>query len=610
MHRFWPYSVAVLIALPLLYMLYISGTSPARITEQPQAKEQVYTEKFDELHVLNQAPASKKDEANGASKDKAEPTRTKSAQTNPEPEKTQKSRDKKKSQKDAQETASDKNKISSKGQPPQDKKQDDVQSSFGYKEVVKKAHKLSEKKYKTRKSAPNYLSELSVDDWKSIQYKPDYALWQGKRIPFEARFYHQGSFFIHPISVHTASTCAVDQIEFSKEYFDYSDPKTKKNTPESAGYAGIKILSHLNSNRRLDELVSFLGATYFRALPKGAHYGLSARGLAINTASSSGEEFPAFTDFWLVEPEPGDKTLTIYALLDSPSVTGAYKFVVDPGQTTVMEVEVTLFTRTAIKKLGLAPLTSMFAWGENSLHRLDHARPEAHDSDGLLIHNGDGEWVWRPLKNPQQLTINQFMSKNVQGFGLLQRDRKFQHYQHLTYEYENRPSLWVVPKGNWGKGAVELVQIPSDSEINDNIVVYWVPENPVKANEKLHFAYTLKWMLHDPSSHKRATTRSTRVGFATLKPKQRNKYIRIAVEFDGGKLTELPASASVVPHITPMREVDLSHIKTVHNPHTGGWRLSFLVPTSALEKPLDLRAFLSKPSGAPLTETWTYTLNQ
>lgn len=489
--------------------------------------------------------------------------------------------------------------------------QQDVQSeasaSFGYEQVVAKAKALAAKAYTPRAKIPAFLRQANFSGWDKIEFRPEHALWQGDKIPFEIRFYHPGSYYVYPVTVHVVSNGDVKTLSFSPKQFDYPSEKIRKKVPENLGYAGIKILHHLNSPEYLDEVTSFLGASYFRALPEGAHYGLSARGLAVNTATDGGEEFPAFTDFWLVKPDPGDKALTLYALLDSPSVTGAYKFVINPGKTTTIQVEATLFTRAPIKKLGIAPLTSMFAWGENSLYRLQHARPEAHDSDGLLIHTGNGEWLWRPLRNPQRLTVNQFVTDDIVGFGLLQRDRNFFNYQHLEYEYEDRPGLWVVPKGDWGKGAVELVQIPSNSEVNDNIIAYWVPDDPVKAGERLHFAYTLKWTMHDPSSHGRATTRATRIGYAALAPGQEN-LIKIAIEFDGGKLGKLTDPANVTPHVSAMRDVKLHNIQAVRNPHTEGWRLSFLVPTSALGEPLELRAYLSGPGGQPLTETWTYTL--
>lgn len=490
-------------------------------------------------------------------------------------------------------------------------KQSETDGAFSYDEVVAKAEALAAKAYEPREKIPKFLQNLGFSGLNKIRFKNDHALWQGDKIPFEARFYHLGSFFVYPVTMHTVTSDGAQVLPFSTDQFEYPSDKLRERIPDNLGYAGVVIMHRLNSPDELDELVSFLGASYFRALPKKAHYGMSARGLAIDTALSSGEEFPAFTDFWLVQPEPGDETVTLYALLDTPSVAGAYKFVVDPGKTTTMQVETTLFTRSDIKKLGIAPLTSMFTWGENSLHRRDHSRPEAHDSDGLLIHNSNGEWLWRPLKNPQTLTINQFVTDNVRGFGLLQRDRNFLNYQNLNYEYELRPGLWVEPQGDWGKGVVELVQIPSDSEINDNIVAYWVPEKPVKAGQTLRYAYTLKWLMHDPSDHERATTQATRIGYGSIvREGQERDKIKLAIEFTGGQLDELTDPTTVEPHVNPMRDVTLNNIKVMRNPHTGGWRLSFLVPTSALGEPLELRAYLAKPGGQPLTETWTYTLTQ
>lgn len=507
----------------------------------------------------------------------------------------------------AAEQADDKQASSDKQTPHEKQASDD---GFGYDDVVAKAKALANKPYEPRDKVPKFLQELGFVGLNKINFKNKKALWDGEKVPYEARFYHPGSFFVYPVAMNMVTDKGVKPIPFSRDYFGYPSAEMRKKVPKDLGFAGVKILHHLNSSEYLDEVVSFLGASYFRALPKGAHYGLSARGLAIDTATSSGEEFPAFTQFWLVKPDAGDETLTLYALLDSPSVAGAYKFVVNTGETTTMDVSVTLFTRKAIEKLGIAPLTSMFAWGENSLHRLKNPRPEAHDSDGLLIHYGNGEWLWRPLKNPQKLTLNQFVVENLQGFGLLQRDRNFFHYQNLNYHYEDRPGAWVVPHGDWGPGVVELVQLPSDSEVNDNIVAYWIPKEPVKADEKLHFEYTLKWLMHEPRKHKRARTHATRIGYAAIVPGQEKIRLKVAIEFVGGKLDDIREPGKVEPRVSPLRDVTLSNIKAVPNPHTDGWRLSFLVPTKALEKPLELRAYLAGPNGRALTETWTYTLTE
>lgn len=482
--------------------------------------------------------------------------------------------------------------------------------TFGYEQIVAKAKALAGKPYEPRDKIPEFLRALSPAAYDDLHFRPEKALWPGERIPYEVHFYHPGSFYAYPVTVRIVTENGVKPLAFSPDYFDYPSQKMRKRIPENLGFAGIKILHQLNSAQYLDEVLSFLGASYFRAVPEDAHYGLSARGLAINTATNGGEEFPAFTHFWLVKPDPGDEKFTLYALLDSPSVAGAYKFVVDPGETTTIDVSATLFTRTAIEKIGIAPLTSMFMWGENGLHHLPRSRPEAHDSDGLLIHNGNGEWLWRPLRNPRTLTINQFVSDRLLGFGLLQRDRNFFHYQSFRFEYQHRPGLWVVPQNKWGPGVVELVQIPSESEINDNIVAYWVPDDPAKAGEVLRYDYTLKWLMHEPTRHDQAITHATRIGYAATEPGQKKKWIKVAIEFMGGRLDELTTPASVVPHVSARREVELTRVAATHNRHTDGWRLSFRVPANALEEPLELRAYLATPKGQVLTETWTYTLTQ
>ena len=221
-------------------------------------------------------------------------------------------------------------------------------------------------------------------------------------------------------------------------------------------------------------MVTFLGASYFRGLAKGQKYGLSARGLAINTAEMIGEEFPIFKEFWLQKPKTKDKVITLYALLDSKSVSGAYRFEIIPGANTIMNIEAHLFPRENIQKIGIAPLTSMFLFGENNKNDFDDFRLEVHDSDGLLVHNGHGEWLWRPLDNSKKLRISSFVDNGVKGFGLLQRDRDLSNYQDFEANYQSRPSAWVEPLENWNDGYVQLVEIPSRQEIHDNIVAYWV----------------------------------------------------------------------------------------------------------------------------------------
>jgi len=491
-----------------------------------------------------------------------------------------------------------------------DKPANTAPAKFDYSQLVKLAKTRAAADYAGPQLVPQFLRDMSASDLSQIQFKRDDALWHAANLPFQAMFYHPGSYYTHAVKVHVVSDGMVRDYAFDKNRFTYPNDNLKKRVPDNVGYAGLRLLHTLNDMNKKDEVMSFLGASYFRALAGDQHYGLSARGLALNTGNlQKGEEFPEFTEFWLVTPSNKSDHVTLYAMLDSPSVAGAYKFVITPGkEETHTHVEETLFTRKPIDKLGVAPLTSMFTWGENSLARLDDFRPEAHDSDGILISAGNGEWLWRPLVNPQQLWLNQFNAANVRGFGLIQRDRKFDDYQDLDYEYQKRPNAWVTPEGDWGNGHLELVEIPSDSEVNDNIGLYWIPQDPVKAGQRLHFAYDIKWTskMQIPGSLGHAA--DTRVGMAAVTPGQQKNQVRIAVDFVGGELPKLKDANSVQPRVNATRDVTLNDIQAVRNPHTGGWRLTFLVPTSALDSPLELRAYLADANGGGLTETWSYLL--
>ena len=479
-----------------------------------------------------------------------------------------------------------------------------------YTALVSLARQRAQETYQAPPAVGQALKTLSPNDYTRINYKTERALWAGQTTDFEALFYPPGSFYEHAVGIYAIDDDkTVRRIDFDKSAFSYPSPAVAKKMPADAGFAGFKLTYPLNSADKQDELVSFLGASYFRALAADTRYGLSARGLAIDTGNTQqGEEFPSFTRFWLVEPAPGAKSATVYALLDSPSVAGAYKFVITPGNKTVTAVEATLFTRKAINKLGIAPLTSMFTWGENSLTRLDDYRPEAHDSDGMLISAANGEWLWRPLVNPQKLWMNQYDANDVRGFGLIQRDRDFANYQDMDYGYEKRPNAWVRPKGDWGKGHLELVEIPSDSEVNDNIDLYWVPSEPVKAGQRLHYAYDVSWSDAPIAPQSLGHVAASRIGMAAVVPGQQKNQVKIAIDFVGGSLTKLTDANSVKARVNTARDVTINNIRAVRNPHTNGWRLSFLVPTKALESPLDLRAYLADANGGGLTETWNYRL--
>mgnify|MGYP000327270674 CR=1 FL=1 len=396
--------------------------------------------------------------------------------------------------------ASGKTKAKQTKQPPQPKK-----PVFTLDKVVEKARVLAKSPYQPPKDmVPKWLLDITYDQLRDIRFIPDKSHWRPDGLPFELQFFHAGLYFDRTVKINEITDAGVVPIAFSTDLFNYekSARELKEKIPPNLGFAGFRIHGNINTPNYKDEVAVFLGASYFKSLAKGQVYGLSARGLAIDTAQPQGEEFPWFREFWIQRPDPHDTNITVYALLDSPRTTGAYRFVITPGTQTLMEVDCTLFLRKAIDKLGIAPLTSMFFYGENTNQRpKDSFRPEIHDSDGLMIEMETGEWIWRPLRNPTFLQVNAFEADNPRGFGLMQRDLNFDHYQDLEAHYEKRPSAWITTKGPWGRGWVELVQIPTDDEIHDNIVAFWRPAaapigQPLDLGQHIHDAVLVDRTFH------------------------------------------------------------------------------------------------------------------
>ena len=344
--------------------------------------------------------------------------------------------------------------------------------AFGLDDVAEKAKKLAAKQFQDpRGQVPDWLLKLTYDQWRDVRFRPDRALWRDKKLPFQVQFFHPGLYYDRTVKLSTVDADGVKPLEFSPSNFDYGKNDFASKVPQDLGYAGFRLHYPIKKPDYHDEVIVFLGASYFRAVGRDQGFGLSARGIAIDTAESRGEEFPYFREYWLVRPSPTAKDMTLYALLDSPSLTGAYKFVVAPGEQTAVKVEVRLFLRNEVRKLGMAPLTSMFFHGENTNRWFDDFRPEVHDSDGLMMAFASGEWLWRPLDNPKSLDVSAFETENPKGFGLIQRDRDFDHYQDLETRQEERPSVWIEPGEGWGPGRVELVEIPTNADIHDHIVV-------------------------------------------------------------------------------------------------------------------------------------------
>ena len=485
---------------------------------------------------------------------------------------------------------------------------------FGFENVVHEAKELSAKPYREHKDVPDSVVKLEYDQWRDIRFKPAKSFWRQEGLPFTLQFFHPGLFYDRTVSLFVIDEKGrAEPLRFSKEYFDYKSEEVKAMVPDNLGFAGFRIHYPLNRSDYHDEIAVFLGASYFRAVGRGMNYGLSARGLAVDTVLPSGEEFPYFKKFWLVQPSPEAKEITMYALLDSPSVTGAYRFTISPGKENEMQVRLTLFLRKQVGKLGIAPITSMFHHGENTVDRvLDDFRPEIHDSDGLMLATGSGEWIWRPLLNSKTLFVNSFLDNNPAGFGLLQRDMDFDHYQDLESNYQNRPSLWIAPLGPWGEGRVELIQIPTDKEIFDNIVAFWVPAYPPPIGEPLSLAYQMSWHYGSETSRPPGgRVISTRAGKNKMENAKHPDARIFVIDFAGGQLNSLAEEESLEGVVSIGSGARVVEQQLLKNPFTGGWRLAIHVlmddekETGKRREPVELRAFLKHEEDV-LTETWSY----
>jgi glucans biosynthesis protein len=484
-------------------------------------------------------------------------------------------------------------------------------AAFGFDDVAKRAEQLARQPYKPPSfELPAELKALSYDGYRDIRFEPSRALWRSEKLPFELMFFHLGKFQTLPVSINEITPQGVRHIAFDRRDFDYGKNKLSPQNWGDLGFAGFRVHYALNNPAYKDELVVFLGASYLRALGRGQHYGLSARGLGIDTVGAprgQGEEFPRFTEFWIERPAPDATALVIHALLESPRASGAYRFTVRPGDSTVIDVQSRLYLREGIATLGLAPLTSMFQHGENQPRPGDF-RPEVHDSDGLSVASGDGEWLWRPLSNPKQPLVTSFSVRELAGFGLMQRDRGFASYEDIEAQYQMRPSAWIEPQGSWGPGRVELLQLPTPDETNDNVVAYWVPERVPAPGQPLDFAYRLHWQGERQQRPPGGWAVQSRRGHGYRDPDDPvGSEVQFVVDFDGPALRALPADAAVEAVASAGTNGRIVERIAYRNPVTGSWRMTLRAERTQPAQPLELRAYLRHGADA-LTETWTSIL--
>ena len=422
------------------------------------------------------------------------------------------------------------------------------------------------------------FTDLNYDDYQHIQFRPARARWKSAESTWTLLPFHLGWLFKEPVRLHEVIDGHATELTFTTDDFDYRGHLKEDVPPATAlpGVAGFKLTHPLNRADKMDEIISFVGASYFRALGQGNTYGLSARGLAIDSGLTKAEEFPRFSGFWLERPAPGDERVTIYAALDSASVTGAYRFIVTPGVDTTVEVTARLFFRNDVEQLGIAPLTSMFLFADVNRARFLDYRPRVHDSNGLRIVRADGDVIWRALDNPARLATSYYSETQPRRFGLHQRGRDFDDYQDAGARYDLRPSVDVEPIGDWGAGKVRLFELPTDVEVHDNIGAFWIPDQPAKAGDAREFAYRLHWGRLEPDySDDRAIVRATRSGVGGAagveNPPDTRKFV---VDFHGGMLGRLPDDDTAVEPVLSVSGGTVDVLTLSKLPGEPVWRMA------------------------------------
>lgn len=457
------------------------------------------------------------------------------------------------------------------------------------------ARDLAGKSFKApNNKLPDNLKDLDYDRYRAIRFLPERALWRGEKLPFEAQFFHRGFFYTNQVDIYEVNNGQAAKIAYQPELFSFGD-LAPPGTGVDLGFAGFRLHAPINKPDYYDEVCVFLGASYFRAVAKGQLYGLSARGLAINTGETKGEEFPSFKVFWIEKPAANATSLVVHALLDSESAAAAYRFTIRPGDTTVFDVEMAIYPRVDLERAGLMPMTSMFFFGPNDRKDVDDFRPSVHDSDGLAAFNGRGEELWRPLHNPKDLQISSFADLNPRGFGLLQRQKDFFAYQDLESSFERRPSLWAEPIGDWGEGSVKLIEIPTKEEVHDNIASFWQPKTVLQAKGEHIYTYRLHWGLDIPKPT--ALARFSRTGIGA----RGDSATLFVLDLIGDRLKSV--DPKILRGVVTAEKAKIQNIVTRPNPATGGWRLSFELLKE--KNPVEIRASLVQEN-EPVSEVWVY----
>lgn len=461
--------------------------------------------------------------------------------------------------------------------------------------LAEKAKEVAGRPYQPSPPLPEALRKLDYDGYRMIAFEHVEAIWKGTPTPFMLECFHRGYLYADKVSLNLVEEGRPQPLPYARKMFQYRGNVANLEAPADVGFAGVRMLGKFETSPHPLELASFLGASYFRAIGQGQFYGTSARGLAIDVGMPKAEEFPVFREFWIERPAPEAKEMRIWALLDSPTVAGAYRFDLKPGVSTTLAVKARLFFRRIPDKVGLAPMTSMWMWGDGRAGPAKDPRPKVHDADGLLVHTADDEWIWRPLVRMTYPSLSRYDLEGVKGFGLLQRDRRLESFRDDEAKYHLRPSVWIEPKGAWSDGAVELLELPAEHEGIDNVAAWWKPNKPPVVGKAYDVEYLLAFTSVEPQ---------TRLGraVATRVVRKAGRPLSIEVDFAGPALARLPADTMFDCELEVQRG-EAGEPECEKRPN-GTWRVRFEVRPAGAE-PVELRARLAKDR-SPFTETWRY----
>jgi glucans biosynthesis protein len=442
---------------------------------------------------------------------------------------------------------------------------------------------------------PEALASLNYEQYAGIRALPSAQVWAGEGRGFIVEPLHRGWVFSNPVLLFTVEDGSIRRVAYERNRFEFG----KLNVPANLGdlgFSGFRLFTTSWGPQPV-EFALTQGASFFRALARGQSFGLVTRALTLRPAEARGEEFPFFRAFWLERPSPGTNALVAHALIDSESVAGAVRMTFRPGDMTIVDVETSLFPRVALEHVGLGGTGTSFLFGPIDRRGVDDARPAVHKSTGVQMHNGSDEWIWRPLQNPETLQISAFVDKDPKGFGLVQRERDYAAFQDDENRWERRPSLWIEPIGEWGPGTVQLIEIPSESEVNDNILAYWRPRAPMPAGSETTLSYRQFWCWQPPDRPDLATVAQTRVGRGSAGRRRRFLIDFVGEALGGAAVPEMKVALTTSPGtIQALRTWPYAERKTL--------RVAFELDPGG-ENACEMRLVL-EAAGKPLSETWLY----